>query len=70
MAESLAKPFPWAAGFFFGNTELSLELWNAIAGGFGVRRLMGQPRRERITAIILVRRKRYRHGLINLGYTG
>jgi hypothetical protein len=71
LAESLDKPFPWAVGFFFGNTELSLELWNAIAGGgVGVRRLMGQPRRERITAIILVRRKRYRHGLINLGYTG
>ena len=33
MAESLDKPFPWAVGFFFGNTELSLELWNAIAGG-------------------------------------
>ena len=31
MAESLDKPFPWAVGFFFGNTELSLELWNAIA---------------------------------------
>jgi len=26
-----------AVGFFFGNTELSLELWNVIAGisGFG-----------------------------------
>ena len=35
MAESLDKPFPWAVGFFFGNTELSLELWNAIAGGRG-----------------------------------
>jgi len=22
----------WAVGFFFGNTELSLELWNVIAG--------------------------------------
>jgi len=22
----------WATGFFFGNTELSLELWNIIAG--------------------------------------
>ena len=29
---SLDKPFPWAMGFFFGNTELSLELWNVIAG--------------------------------------
>ena len=32
MAESLGKPFPWAVEFFFGNTELSLELWNVIAG--------------------------------------
>ena len=32
LAESLDKPFPWAVGFFFGNTELSLELWNVIAG--------------------------------------
>ena len=22
----------WAVGFFFGNTELSLELWTIIAG--------------------------------------
>ena len=33
--ESLHKPFPWAVGFFFGDTELSLELWNVIAGGSG-----------------------------------
>ena len=26
LAESLDKPLPWAVGFFFGNTELSLEL--------------------------------------------
>ena len=32
LAESLAKPLPWAAGFFFGNLELSMELWTAIAG--------------------------------------
>jgi len=32
LAESLGKPFSWAVGFFFGNTELSLELWNIIAG--------------------------------------
>ena len=25
----------WADGFFFGNTELSLELWNVIAGVSG-----------------------------------
>ena len=32
LAVSLDKPFPWAIGFFFGNTELSLELWNVISG--------------------------------------
>jgi len=32
LAESLDKPLEWAVGFFFGNTELSLELWNVIAG--------------------------------------
>ena len=35
LAESLDKPFAWAVGFFFGNTELSLELWNVIAGVSG-----------------------------------
>jgi len=35
VAESLDKPFPWAVGFFFGNTELNLELWNVIAGVSG-----------------------------------
>ena len=35
MAESLDKPFAGAVGFFFGNTELSLEYWNVIAGGSG-----------------------------------
>ena len=35
LAESLDKPFPWAVGFFFGNTELRLELWNVIAGLLG-----------------------------------
>ena len=34
--ESLDKSFPWAFGFFFGNTELSLELWNVIAGISGL----------------------------------
>jgi hypothetical protein len=29
---STKQPFPWAVGFFFGNTELSLELWNTITG--------------------------------------
>ena len=28
----LGKPLEWAAGFFFGNTELSLELWTVILG--------------------------------------
>jgi len=32
LAESLDKPLEWAVGFFFGNTELSLELWTIIAG--------------------------------------
>ena len=31
LAESLDKPFPWAVGFFFGNTQLSLEIWTTIA---------------------------------------
>jgi len=32
LAVSLDKPFPWAIGFFFGNTELSMELWTVISG--------------------------------------
>jgi len=32
LTESLGKSYPWAVGFFFGNMELSLELWNVIAG--------------------------------------
>ena len=32
LAASLDKPQKWAVGFFFGNTELSLELWTVIAG--------------------------------------
>jgi hypothetical protein len=32
LAVSLDKPLEWAFGFFFGNTELSLELWTVIAG--------------------------------------
>jgi len=37
LAVSLDKPLEWAIGFFFGNVELSLELWTVIAGisGFG-----------------------------------
>ena len=32
LAVSLDKPLEWAIGFFFGNTELSLELCTVIAG--------------------------------------
>jgi len=32
MAISLDKPLGWGVGFFFGNTELSLELWTVIHG--------------------------------------
>ena len=32
LAESLGKSYLWAVGFFFGNTELSLQLWTIIAG--------------------------------------
>ena len=32
MAVSLDKPLEWGVGFFFGNVELSLELWTVIAG--------------------------------------
>ena len=32
LAVSLDKPLEWAVGSFFGNTELSLELWTTIAG--------------------------------------
>ena len=36
LAVSLDKPLEWAAGFFFGNVELSLELWNIISGISGL----------------------------------
>ena len=29
------QSYPWTSGFFFGNTELSLELWNIISGKLG-----------------------------------
>ena len=32
LAVSLDRPLEWAVGFFFGNTEFSLELWNIISG--------------------------------------
>jgi hypothetical protein len=31
LAASLDKPLEWAVGFFFGNIELSMELWTMIA---------------------------------------
>ncbi len=31
LAVSLDKPLEWAVGFFFGNTELSLDPWTIIA---------------------------------------
>ena len=36
LAVSLDKPLEWAVRFFFGNTELSLELWTVIAGISGL----------------------------------
>ena len=36
LAVSLYKPLEWALGFFFGNVELSLELWTVIAGISGI----------------------------------
>ena len=36
LAVSLDKPLEWAVGFFFGNVELSLELWTVIAGISGL----------------------------------
>ena len=32
LAASLDRPLEWAVGFFFGNTEPSLELWTVIHG--------------------------------------
>ena len=32
LAQSIGKSYPWAVGFFFGNTELSMELLTVIAG--------------------------------------
>ena len=32
LAVSLDKPLEWAVGFFFGNTELSMELWTIMSG--------------------------------------
>ena len=32
LAESMHNPLEWAVGFFFGNAELSTELWGIISG--------------------------------------
>ena len=51
VAASLDKQLAWAVGFFLGNTELSLELWNATAPekpidtlGIKLKNRWGQPR--------------------------
>ena len=36
LAESLDKSYPWAVGFLFGNTQLSLELWTTIGSISGL----------------------------------
>jgi len=36
VAGSLERSDPWAIGFFFGNVELSLELWAVIHGISGL----------------------------------
>ena len=43
LALSLDKPLEWAVGFFFGNVELSLELWTVIAGISGFDIVSGLP---------------------------
>ena len=35
LAVSLGMPLEWATGFSFGNTQLSLELWNIISCKLG-----------------------------------
>jgi len=36
LALSMGKPLEWAVGFFWGDTELSCELWNIISGISGM----------------------------------
>jgi hypothetical protein len=36
LAISLGKPIEWDYGFFFGNLELNLELFNVISGISGM----------------------------------
>ena len=43
LAVSLDKPLEWAVGFFFGNTELSLELWTAVVEITGLDIVSGLP---------------------------
>ena len=40
---SLGKPFECAVGFFFGNTELNLELWTAVDEITGLDIVSGLP---------------------------
>ena len=32
LSQSMGKSFNWGVGFFFGNTELALDLWTVISG--------------------------------------
>ena len=32
LSQSMGKSFNWVVGFFFGNTELALDLWTVISG--------------------------------------
>ena len=43
VAESLERSYSWTIGFFFGNTELSLELWTVMAGISGFDIVSGLP---------------------------
>ena len=43
VAKSLDKPLEWAVGFFFGNVELSLELWTVVVEITGFDIVSGLP---------------------------
>ena len=45
------KPLEWAVGFLFGNTQLSLEFWNVIAGISGLK--VGDPPRGRTGNLLI-----------------
>ena len=32
LSQSMGKSLNWSVGFFFGNTELALDLWTVISG--------------------------------------